>query len=377
VQPVKASAPDRRRVRQHRGLSDRRPRAPLAVRTSFVLGVALLAGGVLLVAGGGFGSVLSTLAGGFSSALNRLVATPVPTSTDLPPTDSPRIVPPEQPYTNKDTVDLNITVPREGLDDSNAKVRIYLALEGLEAVPVRDVPIEATSRMVVSLTLTRGRNDISATVFRGGSESEPSPIVTWFLDLDPPKIVISSPKDGASVDRPNATIHGSTQAGSTLIARNPANNASITTVAARDGGFELELPLVPGDNEIVLSATDPAGNMAEKLLKLKQGSTEMRVNLRSSLYQISIKNHPSSLQLTVTVTDPSGNPLANARAFFTLQLPGLAPISNELFTNDEGRATFTTPLVGTLQKGNGVATVLITDETYGEATDRVTLTFVK
>lgn len=377
VQQVKAAAPDRRRVRQHRGLSARRPRAPLAVRTTFLLSVVLLAGGVLVIASGGFATTLTTLGSGFTAAFNRLVATPVPTATDLPLTDSPRITAPEEPYTNRETVDLNISVPQEALGDPNAKVRIYLALEGLDAAPVRDVPLESTSRLVVSFTLTEGRNDISATLFRGDLESEPSPIVTWILDLTPPKIVIASPKDGASIETPNATIRGSTQAGSTLIARNPANNASITTVAARDGAFELELPLVPGENQIVLSATDPAGNTAEKKLKVTQGSTEMRVQLRASLYQISIAHHPSSLQLIVTVTDPTGDPLAGAQAFFTLQIPGLAPISNQFVTGADGRAIFTTPLVGTLQKGTGVGTVLVSHDVYGESTDRVTLTFVK
>src|SRR6266536_84314 len=90
VKPVKAAAPDRRRVRQHRGISARRRGAPLVLRTLLVLAVAILAGGVLLAASGGIGPALGALAGGFNTALNKLVATPVPISTDLPPTDSPR-----------------------------------------------------------------------------------------------------------------------------------------------------------------------------------------------------------------------------------------------------------------------------------------------
>jgi len=377
VHPVKAAAPDRRRVRQHRGSSARRRGAPLVLRTLLALGVAILAGGVLLAASGGVGPALAALAGGFTSALNRLVATPVPTSNDLPATDAPRIAPPDQPYTSTASIDLNLSVPTAVLGDPNARVRIYLALEGLEAAPVVDVPVGNTSRMVVPFQLTAGRNDISATLFRGNQESERSPIVTWILDVDPPKITITSPKDGASVDTPDATIKGTTQAGTTLVARNPANNASITTVAARDGTFELSLPLVPGDQEIVISGTDPAGNQAQTTLKLKQGSTDMRVQLRASLYRISVSHHPSSLQLTVLVTDPSGKPLPGARAFFTLQIPGLAPISNEVFTREDGRAIFTTPLVGPISKGSGAATVLVTHDVYGESTDRVSLTFVK
>ena len=43
----------------------------------------------------------------------------------------------------------------------------------------------------------------------------------------------------------------------------------------------------------------------------------------------------------------------------------------------DGRAIFTTPLVGPISKGGGAATVLVTHDVYGESTDRVTLTFVK
>lgn len=377
LQPVKASAPDRRRVRGHGGLSARRRGAPLALRTMLALGVAMLAGGVFLAAMGGFGPMLSALAAGFTGAFDRLVATPVPTATDLPPTDSPRIAVPEQPFTNKDVVDLNISVPVAVLGQADTYVRIYLELEGLEAAPVLDFPVGTTSRIIVPFQLTEGRNNISATLLRGQEESEQSPIVTWVLDLKPPTIKILSPKDGAAIDTPYATIKGDTQAGTTLVARNPANDASISTVAARDGMFEISLPLVPGENQIVISGTDPAGNVGETTLKLKQGSTKMRVQLRASAYRISVAHHPSSLQLIVVVTDPSGKPLAGARAFFTLQIPGLAPISNELSTGTDGRAVFTTPLVGDIATGGGIGTVLITHDVYGETTDRVTLTFVK
>src|SRR5437016_5658382 len=83
LQPVKAKAPDRRRVRPHRGLAGRRRGAPLVLRTLLALGVALLAGGVFLVASGGVGPTLTALAGGLTGAFGRLVATPVPTASDL------------------------------------------------------------------------------------------------------------------------------------------------------------------------------------------------------------------------------------------------------------------------------------------------------
>jgi hypothetical protein len=365
-------------MRQHRGLDARRPRAPLVTRTLLGLSVGLLALAAFVLASGGVGPILSTLGAGFQSAIDRLSASAVPIETGLIATDSPHIAAPEQPYTSQDTVNLDITVPASAVGDPAAKIRVYLALEGLDPSAVGEWPVGTTSHLVVPFELTEGRNAISATLVRSATdESEPSPIVIWILDLNPPKIQIASPEDGERIETPEAIIRGSSQVGSTLVARNDANSASISTVAARDGTFEIQLPLVKGDNEIEITATDPAGNQNSKKLHLVQGSTEMKVQLRASLYTISVKNHPSSLQLIVTVTDPSGDPIEGARAFFTLQIPGLAPISNELLTGSDGRAVFTTPLIGELSEGGGVATVLVTDDTYGEKTDRVTLTFVK
>lgn len=376
-QPVKVAAPDRRRVRQHRGLDARRRRPPLATRTLLGLSVVALAVAALVVANGGIGPVLSTLGAGIGSAFGRLTATPLPSPTQLIPTDSPQIASPAQPYTNQAMVDLAVTVPREVVGDPGAKVRIYLALEGLEPAPVVDQQVGTTGRMVIPFELTPGRNDITATLFRGDEESEPSPIVTYFLDQEPPKITVTSPKNGAAIDTLEVTVKGTTQAGTTLVALNAGNGTSISTTTAKDGTFQFGLVLGPGANQITITGTDPAGNVGETKLKLLQGSAEMSVRLTASSYSIRVSKRPANLQLVAFVTDPSGAPLAGASAFFTIQIPGLGPISNELVTGSDGRAQFTTPLVGTLTTGGGLGTVLVTSDLYGTSTDRVTLTFVK
>jgi hypothetical protein len=377
-QPVKVAAPDRRRVRQHRGLDARRPRAPLATRTLLVLAVVMLGAAAFLVASGGVGPMLSTLGAGFGSAFGRLVATPVPTTTELPPTNAPTIAAPDQPYTNQADIELSVSVPVEALGDQTAKVRIYVALTGLQAAPVVDVPIGSTSRLTVPFKLTAGRNDISATLFRGNEESEQSPVVTWILDTVPPKITITSPKNNAAIDTPEVTVQGKTQAGTSLVALNAGNGTSISSTAdSKDGTFQFGLPLAAGKNVITITGTDPAGNVGTTTLNLLQGSTQMVVRLTASTYRISVSKHPASLQLTVLVNDPAGNPLAGASAFFTIQIPGLAPISNQIVTNTDGRAVFTTPLVGAIAVGSGIGTVLVTSDLYGQSTDRVTLTFVK
>jgi glucodextranase-like protein len=376
LQPVKAEAPDRRRVRQHRGLEARRRRAPLVTRTLLALGVAILAAGTFLIASGGVGPALSALAAGFGTAIGRLTATPVPTQTFVPPTDSPRIAVPAEPFTNASVVDLAISVPVAALGEPGARVRIYLALEGLEPAPVVDVPVGTTSRMIVPFELTEGRNNISATLFLGEEESDQSPVVTYILDITPPRITVTSPKNGAAIETPQVRIKGSTQSRTDLVARNQSNGTSVSSAAEGDGSFELTLTLAPGTNEIEITGTDPAGNAGTSKLTLIQGSKEIRVRLAASTYRVNINKPPASIQLSVLATDPAGEPLVGATAFFTLQIPGLSPISNEVQTGPDGRAVFTTPLVGELATGGGIGTVLVSSDLYGQSTDRVTLDFV-
>jgi hypothetical protein len=376
-QAVKVAAPDRRRVRSYRGIDARRKRAPLATRTVLAASVVVLAGAAFLVASGGIGPMLSTLGAGFANAFGHLTATPLPSATAFIETDSPRITPPLQPYTNVETVELQVSIPVEVVGDPGAKVRIYLALEGLAPAPLVEKTVGTTSTMIIAVQLTKGRNDLSASLFRGAEESEQSPSVTYVLDQDPPKITVTSPKSGAAIDTPDVTIKGTTQAGTSLVALNDGNGTSISSVAAKDGTFEFGLSLEPGTNNVTITGTDPAGNVGTTKLKLTAGSAKMSVQLSASSYRISVSKHPSQLQLVVLVTDPSGSALPGARAFFTLQIPGLAPISNELTTGADGRAVFTTPLVGQLTVGGGLGTVLVTADPYGTSTDRVTLTFVK
>ena len=333
-------------MRQHQGIDARRPKAPLASRTVLRISVVALAVVIFVFVSGAMGPVLGSLANGFGVAFGKLTATPVPSATNLPPAGAPSIASPAQPYTNQAEIELTVTIPQEAVGDTSAKVRIYLALSGLDPAAVVDVPVGTTSRMTVPFELTKGQNSITATLFRGSQESDPSPPVTYVLDQDAPKITVKSPKNGAAVDIPDVTITGTTQPGTSLVAVDDANGTSISSQADKDGKFEFGMLLAPGTNTITITGKDPAGNTGTAKLKLIQGSAKMGVRLTASSYRISASKHPASMQLVVLVTDPTGTPLVGATAFFTLQIPGLGPISNSLVTGADGRAVFTTPLVG-------------------------------
>jgi Glucodextranase, domain B len=354
----------------------RRARLPLPTRLILALSVVALGGAVFLTATGGIGPLVGTLGSGISSALGKLTATAVPSASIVVATNSPIIGQPESAYTNQAQANLRVTVPADVLGDTTAKVRMYLALKGLTPAPIADVAIGTAITLSVPVDLTKGENDFTATIIHSGVESESSPVVTIFLDQDPPKITLKAPKNGSTVNDPVVTITGTTEPKATIIGLNAANGTSVNTNSGTDGKFSILLSLEPGTNAIHLDATDLAGNTSGLDVTYVQGSGQMTANLTASLYRISVSHHPNSLQLTVIVTDPTGAPLAGASAFFTIQIPGLGPISGSKVTGADGRASFTTPLVGKIAVGAGAATVLVTHPVFGQTTDRVALTFV-
>ena len=364
------------RVRAHRGLEPRRRRLPLPARMLLSLSVIALGAAVFLTATGGIGPLVASLGTSLDAALGKLIATTVPSASVVVATDAPIIAEPEHPYTNVADATLHITVPGAVMG-TTAKVRVYLALEGLALAPITEVAVGSTTQLQVPVHLTKGRNDFSATVVRDGVESPEAAIVTIVLDQDPPKITIASPKQNATINDSTVTIKGSTQVGSDLLAHNAANGTSIAGQAAADGTFTLVLPIDQGANAIDIRATDPAGNETTLTLTVKQGSGDMSARLSLSLYTIYASHLPSALQLRVLVTDPSDAPLAGATAYFTLQLPGCGPISNTVVTDASGRASFTTSLTCPVTAGNGLATVLVSYAGFGDTTDRVSLTVKK
>ncbi len=349
---------------------------PLPAR--FLLGVAVAALGVVVFAAatGGIGTLVTALSRSFSGFFDEILATPLPSPTAVIVADSPLIHPPTEPYTNHTTIDLDLTLPGDVVGDPNAEVRIYLALEGQSAAPIDQRPVGDTPRMIFPVELTPGRNDFTATIIHGQTESEPSPIVTFILDTEAPPIHIISPKDGATINADTVTIQGSTQGRSSIGARNEANGISAVSTAESDGSFAISLPLEAGPNGIRISITDPAGNAAESVLTAVRGSGTLTATLTASSYRISAARLPATIQLAVLVTDPDGHPLEGASVTFSLTVPGIPPITFDATTGGDGRAAFSTTLPQSVTPGAGNATVLITTLDFGTTSGQVGITII-
>jgi len=376
-QRVRVPTPDAYRLKQARGLKERRRGLPLPARVLLVVAVVALGGSVFLTATGGIGSLVHALGTSLSAFVDDITATPVPSSTPFIVADAPVIALPTEPYTNQARADLEVIIRDVYVGDPDVRVRIYLILEGVPPTAITEVPVGSTFRLIVPVDLTPGNNDFTATIIEAGIESEASPIVRYILDTEPPAFVLSAPTDGQTINGEHVLVTGTTQPWTTILARNEANGTSISGQADKDGAFSVDLPIEPGPNGIRLSGTDPAGNPGVLIFSVVRGSGRLTATLTASASRISVGSLPVSLQLGVLVTDPDGRPLEGAEVTFLLTVPGIPPIAKDGFTGGDGRATFTTTLPQGVTAGPGLATVRVVTADFGDTSANKTITIVK
>lgn len=374
---VRPRAPVAGRVATHRRI-ERSSGLPFLTRLLLVVVVGALGITVFMTATGGLGRIVGAFGATVGGAFAGLTATATPRATLAIVSDSPLITPPDEPYTNQATVDLVMSLPPDTVGKPDATVRVYLALPEQKPAPILEQAVGATPTLVVpDVELTPGRNDFTATLVGPAGESDPSPVVTWVLDTDPPAISIGSPKEGQTINRAAVTVTGKTQPRSTLVARNEANAASVTGEAASDGTFELAIPLGTGTNGITIISTDPAGNVNEVVVAVRRGTGKLTAALSAAPFRLSRARLPDPLQLAAVVTDPDGRPLEGAQVTFTLSIPGIQVVTSDAETGGDGRAVFRTTVPRGAAVGDGLATVLVRTDEFGDTTDRTIVKIVK
>jgi hypothetical protein len=350
---------------------------PLVGRLALVVGVLAVAVLVLYIGAGGVGFLANTLGGTVTKFVGSITATPTPIATLSTVADAPSIESPSEPYTNQHQVDLVVTVPSRLAGSPDYRVRVYLALKDQPPAAIDEKPLAATPKMIIPVTLENGINDFSVTLVGPAGESESSPLARWIFDANPPGIKLSSPKDGAEINRKAVTIDGRTQARSTILIRNTKTNDSISGTAAADGTFALAVPIASGSNVIHIAVTDPAGNDNTLDLTVRRGSGRLRASIASSVYSIYQKDLPTDVRLTVLVDDPDGSPLAGARVTFTLSLPGIPTITGDAITDENGQAVMATKVPKGASKGSGSAAVLVQTTDFGKTTDETPISIKK
>jgi hypothetical protein len=336
--------------------------------------------GVLFLANGGLGKVAATVGSAFSGFVTNLTTAPSPSPSIAVVSDAPVLVAPEEPYTNQPTVDLVGIVPAAVVGDTNARIRVYVAIGNGAAGPLTQVPIGASQHFLIpGVELSPGANTFTATILGpSGIETDPSAAVTYILDVTKPRLVVSAPKNGAIVNARTIQLVGQTQARSTMSARNLSTNTTVAGAADEKGAFGLVMALATGVNKIEVSAVDPAGNENQLTLSVRRGTGALTANLVASFYQVRLNKLPEPVTLTVGVTDPDGRALPGASVTFTLAVPGVPAItSSAIATSSRGSATFTTTIPKGATKGQCSVTVIVQTKAFGDTTDRTVISITK
>jgi hypothetical protein len=371
------SEPSPARLGQYRRL-ERRRGLPLVAKLLLGSSIVVLGGFIVWAGSGGVGPFVSSIVRGFGGLVQTVgtaVSSPAPTNAPIT-SDAPVIATPVRPYVNAATVDVSVTVPQGVAGLPGYTVRLWVTLPDADPAVLKEVPVGPTSVLVIrEVPLTKGPNNMQASIVGPGGESKLSAVTTWVWDNVKPKVQVLSPKNNATVNKATAAIKGKTQAGSSVRLVDDINGATATVTAGKDGVWDSPIAIGEGLNTITITITDPAGNVNTGTLALRRGSGRLVASLTGSAYRFKASKLPRQVSFTVVVTDPGGHRLAGATALFTVSVPGLQSIvSGQIRTNSAGSATFTTAIPKGAMAGGGLATVLVTTSGAGTATDRQVLT---
>jgi hypothetical protein len=113
-------------------------------------------------------------------------------------------------------------------------------------------------------TIKPGENTLYTKAVVDGKESESSNTLTTAFKSAPPSLNITSPSDGQSFSKDQNIIEvkGTTDSDVKVTVN------GFWAITDNGGNYSYDLPLQGGDNKIKVSATDIAGNNAEKEIKV-------------------------------------------------------------------------------------------------------------
>lgn len=347
-------SPPRRRATAERGSG------PWARRIGVALGL-LAVGGTIVLAGSG------ALDGGERPSTpptaSELVAAS-PSSASIPASPATRIPAPTlegatTAATRGREWQITLAIPADLPERRETRLLVHRGDEVVAEAPVRSRD-EVT---VEGIPLRRGENRFTATLRGPSGEGPPSAALVVTRDEVVPEISLSEPLSDTEVYSEQLTLIGDTEPGAQLMIANATNDRTSPAVVAADGRFQGEIALVLGSNELTLTATDPAGNVASTELAVvrREGVDQARLILSQTSFPV--RRLPASISLRVLVVDAQGETVNGAEVVFSLSPPGL-PTTTYRTVTVEGEASWLDVSMprGGATAGDGFATARVTLE---------------
>ncbi|MEM4728457.1 MAG: right-handed parallel beta-helix repeat-containing protein [Thermoplasmata archaeon] len=157
---------------------------------------------------------------------------------------------------------VQLVHPRPGFVTNNAALTVSIVTEPGAEVTVNGLPATNTGgRLSVPIRLSPGLNTLTVRAVDGATNAA---FVNTTVELDqvPPPLVISSPQSGFRTSQDTVMVRGYTDPGSSVTVN------GILAQIDSSGRFACEIPLQEGENSLVLTAVDRAGNPTTKLLRI-------------------------------------------------------------------------------------------------------------
>jgi hypothetical protein len=266
-----------------------------------------IAGALVLLVGGAI-----AFAGG---ALNNRPG--AGTSASNPPLPAPAILTPAETLTREPSIDLTLLRPA-GLESSGAYT-VRVTVNG-ETAREQSLP-EQEQFIVPSIALAEGDNNIRVALVDGAGAGPTSAPLTITRDSTAPVIRVTAPEPGSTVYSDTGTLRGRTEAGASLSVVEVATGATLNSSVDADGRFSADLTLALGENQLLLSSRDPAGNVASTHITIARAESLSALTMTVSADQLKATALPQRLAATVLVQDERGQAVDGAEVTFSLSPP--------------------------------------------------------
>jgi len=236
------------------------------------------------------------------------------------------------------------------------------------AVEVNGLPavVDGKTFSLPALALVPGTNTVHA-VARHADGTIVSDTVRLVRDNTAPVVVISSPKPDTVVYADRITVTGAINdpIKGLINDAEPRCEVNGIVVPVSNGAFSAaDVPLAPGNNNVVARATDEVGNVGETTVRVRYDDTAVKkILVDSGNNQSAGTLEPLPADLVAKVVDEAGNPVRDRAVVFRVTQ------NNGFFASNSKR------VVAVNSDVNGLAAArLITGTRTGEGCNRVEAT---
>lgn len=340
----------------------------LGRRIGVLVVLAALGAAIILAATGGGGSDRTSGVAALptSSAVATSAAVSDPAATYLPvvgaPDGRPTLVTPKATLVNKRRIALRVRVPDPGVPWDGLELRVLRGGRQVLAQAIGPDDLDAKGRVTLrSVPLKRGSNRLAVVLANATGVGPASDTLAIKLDDQPPRLKVTAPRDGTTLNVDDVTVKGRTVPGIRAIVRNVTTDQKEKVTADGTGRFQADLGLKRGRNTIKVAVSDQAGNERVIQVVIVRGNGRAEARLRLSRGSIKRSALPRTLDATVTVLDADGRPIKGARVEFTFGPPGLPARVDQATTSKLGVATWSgMRVIEGAVVGDGLVSVRVT-----------------